>query len=232
MDAIGIVMIIGAGLVVALAYLPMANRAPSVLRSLLKTTPLLAFALASWLAYAPPLLTAGLFLSALGDFALSRKGRAAFLYGLSSFALAHLTYILLFLGLSGVALWDAFSILPLAAIAMIVFAASTELWLAPFTGTLRWPVRVYVALITGMGLAALTLPLWVASASAPADQPMLNMPVPLVLAGAVLFMASDMILSVRMFRMGENHRLTPLAGWAVWVTYIAGQTLILFTALI
>ncbi|HGG05861.1 MAG TPA: lysoplasmalogenase [Aliiroseovarius sp.] len=232
MDVTGIVMIIGAGLFTALAYLPMANRAPSRLRSLLKTVPLLAFALASWFAFAPPLLTAGLFLSALGDFALSRNGRAAFLYGLSAFALAHLTYILLFLGLSGLALWDAFTLAPMLAIAMIAIAISTELWLAPYTGGLRWPVRIYVLLITGMGLAVLTLPVVTKSISASGEMLIAETPAMAVQIGAGLFILSDMILALRLFRLSDTHRFHGLAGWAVWVSYIAGQTLILFSALI
>ncbi len=49
---------------------------------------------------------------------------------------------------------------------------------------------------------------------------------PLVWAGAGLFVLSDMILAVRMFRMAADHRLHLAAGRAVWVSYVAGQALI------
>ena len=89
------------GLVVSVLYLGVIHAPQSLFRSAAKTLPLLAFTLASYLSGAPAFLTAALFLSALGDLALSRTGRAAFLYGLCSFALAHLVFIILFQSLGG-----------------------------------------------------------------------------------------------------------------------------------
>ncbi len=200
--------LIALGLLAALAYLALANRAPSPLRSVLKTAPLLLFAAAMYASRAPALLVAALLLSALGDGALSREGRAAFLYGLAAFALAHLVYVLLFLGLGATALWEAFAIAPLAALVMLALAFSTELWLAPHAGGLRWPVRLYVALITAMGWAALSTGNG------------------LLIAGAVLFILSDFILALRMFRLAPASTLALWAGWGVWLSYIAGQLLI------
>ena len=198
------------GLVVSVLYLGVIHAPQSLFRSAAKTLPLLAFTLASYLSGAPAFLTAALFLSALGDLALSRTGRAAFLYGLCSFALAHLVFIILFQSLGGGAIWQAFSIAPLIALVLLVISASTELWLAPFTGGLRWPVRIYVALITLMGLAALALP--------PAFG--------LVVIGAALFILSDMILSIRLFRLAEDDPSARAAAVALWVSYIAGQAMI------
>lgn len=195
------------GLAVAVAYLPMTNRPNSLLRSVWKTTPVAALALAAWLAGGPALLVAALFLSALGDLALSRDGEAAFLYGLSSFALSHLVYILHILAISALFPWDAFAQIPPAAIILAAVTLSTEIWLIPHTGTMRWPVRAYVLIILTMGLSALTLPLtfWPA------------------ILGAGLFALSDLILSVELFRLGPDHRLTPLASNLVWITYIGAQ---------
>ena len=192
------------GLVAALAYLPLAGAATSPLRSLLKVLPLGLLALSAWVADGPVFLVAALIFSALGDLALSRDGRSSLLYGLSAFALAHLVYILLFLGQSQAALWDAFALSPLPAILMVALALSTEIWLAPHTGKLRWPVTAYVALIAAMMLAALTLD------------------ATLVIIGAVFFVLSDLILALRLFR-GVSSRV---ADWLVWVFYIAGQALI------
>lgn len=195
------------GLAVAVAYLPMTNRPNSLLRSVWKTIPVAALALAAWLAGGPALLVAALFLSALGDLALSRDGEAAFLYGLSSFALSHLVYILHILAISALFPWDAFAQIPPAAIILAAVTLSTEIWLIPHTGTMRWPVRAYVLIILTMGLSALTLPLtfWPA------------------ILGAGLFALSDLILSVELFRLGPDHRLTPLASKLVWITYIGAQ---------
>lgn len=200
-----------AGLIASFGYLMLTNRPPGLGRSIVKTLPLLLFALASWLANAPAFLTLALLFSAVGDAALSRDGRAAFLYGLSGFALAHLMFIMLFQSLGGAQLWEAFSISPLPAIILIIASLSSELWLAPFTGALRWPVRGYVALITCMGLAALALPTGFA----------------LVGVGAGLFISSDMILSLRLFRLKDDDPRARYAAWALWTFYIAGQALIL-----
>ncbi len=197
------------GLAVALFYLPMTAGAPSWPRSVVKTLPLLAFSLAAFLAGGAPWLVAGLFLSSLGDFALSRRGEAAFLYGLSAFALAHVLYILLFLGASGAPLWGAFSAQPALALGVVLFGVSAEFWLIAHVGGLRWPVRAYVLAITLMGLAALTLPLGAAT------------------LGAALFIASDTMLAVQLFRLGADNPLAGPLGWGVWSFYVVGQALIL-----
>ena len=202
--------LLGAGIVFGLAYLPMAAGAPSWRRSLLKTLPLLAFAVAAYLRDAPPLLAVGLMLSAAGDLALSRAGNRAFFYGLACFALAHILYMLTFMSLSGLALWDAFLVVPLIASAGMGLAFSTEIWLAPFTGSLRWAVRLYVGVITLMMMAALGLAniAWLAA------------------LGAVLFVAYDMVLAVQMFRLQTQYRHFGVAGRVAWGLYVAAQALI------
>jgi len=197
-----------AGLAVALVYLPMAEAAPSWPRSGLKTLPLIAFAGAAWLAGGPGLLVAALVFSALGDFALSREGRAAFLYGLAAFALAHLLQVLVFTGVAARPLWDAFALAPLLAVFLLGVGLSAEIWLVPHVGGLRWPVRIYVGLITAMGIAALT----VGSA--------------LLALGVGLFIGSDILLAWRLFRMTETDPLHEPMGWAVWLFYVVGQALI------
>ena len=76
---------------------------------------------------------------------------------------------------------------------------------------LRGPVRIYVILITLMGLAALALPVGYG----------------MVALGAGLFILSDMILSIRLFRLPEGDPRVRPAAVALWVSYIAGQMLIL-----
>lgn len=202
----------GAGLMGAAIYGAMIPAGISGVRSLFKTAPLVLFSLAAWQASAPAFLTAALVFSALGDLALSRAGRASFLFGLSSFALAHILYCLAFLGQSGLPLWDAFTAHPLGAVALLALALSTEMWLAPHTSTLRWPVRAYVAIISLMMLSVLTLPATFAIAT----------------LGAALFVLSDMILSLRLFRMVDSSVRAVWASRAVWFFYIFGQSLILW----
>ncbi len=127
------------GLAVAVAYFPLTRRPQSWPRSIVKTVPLVLFAVAAALTGAPWLLVAGLALSALGDFALF--------------------------------------------LVLLANTVATEFWLAPHTGSLRWPVRFYVLVITAMGLSALTLPLGLA---------------PL---GAALFIVSDTLLAIDLFRL-------------------------------
>lgn len=208
-------LLIGVALLFAIAYLSMPENPIRWSRSLVKTTPLLCFAAVSALNGGLELLTIALLFSAAGDFSLSRAGRPAFLYGLTAFAFAHVVYTLLFIGLSGQPLWTAFADTPILALCMVAAAASTEIWLTPYAALLRGPVRVYIVLIAAMMLAALTLP------------PIFLM----VTLGAGLFVISDLILSVRMFRFADTNKWSTPAAWAVWVFYLSGQALILFGVL-
>jgi len=207
--------IFSTSLAVATIYFVMIPKRPSVPRSIAKTAPLVFFALIAWAEGLSPFLTATFALSAIGDWALSRAGRSAFLYGLSSFALAHVLFVLAFLALSGVPIWDVFIISPLPALAMVGVAMSTEIWLAPFTGNLRWPVRGYVGVIALMMLGAMTLPTGFAA----------------ILLGAVLFVLSDIVLSLQLFRLTDGSWVALWAGRVVWVLYIGGQSLILWGAI-
>lgn len=201
--------IVWVGLGFALAYLPMTDHAPSALRSAIKTVPVAAFALAGWLAGAPLLLVGALALSALGDLALSRGSERTFLIGLASFALAHLAYVTLFIAMNPAPLWRVLVDEPVLVACLIGLGASAEFWLMPHTHRFTWPVRIYVALIVAMGIAALAL------GRGP------------VAAGAALFILSDMVLSLLLFRIEEDHPLASASGWLVWCFYIAGQSLIL-----
>jgi uncharacterized membrane protein YhhN len=119
-----------------------------------------------------------------------------------------LAYTVYFIGLAGAAAPYA---VPLALV-LIALAASTELWLAPHTGALRWPVRGYVAVITAMGIAAL------------------GQSAPLVLAGAGLFILSDVLLALALFVFPTASKRWILAV-TLWVAYWMGQFLILQGAL-
>jgi uncharacterized membrane protein YhhN len=152
---------------------------------------------------APPLIVAGLALGSLGDLCLSRRGETTFLLGMSAFAMGHLAY--------AVAFWTAGNLSPVlvAALPLLALAATTEIWLAPNTGTLRWPVRAYVAIIVGMGLTAASL-----KGAA------------LVKGGVLLFIISDLLLAIHMFRCPS-----PWLARTLWPAYWIGQALILLGSL-
>jgi len=202
------------GIIAAVVYLPFSENPASWGRSLAKTVPLIALAAAAWLAGGPVLLVLALAFSALGDFALSRPGMRAFLAGLVAFAAAHVFYLVLFTALSGRGPYMAFIDHTLLALFLAWIAISAEIWLVPHTGPkLKWPVRAYVFIIALMALAALTLPLGA------------------VAIGAVYFVASDVILAYRNFRMDPDDPLSGRAGWLLWGLYIAGQAMILMGVL-
>ncbi len=191
------------GVALAVFYLPRTGARVCWARSIRKTLPVALFALAAYFQGAPAFLVAGLAFSALGDLALSRPGEKAFLAGMVAFASAHIAYFALMATLGSgpqLAQW------PLILL-MVALGLSTEFWLRPHTGALKWPVRAYVVIILGMGLMALGLPearnvaLW----------------------GAMLFVLSDLVLSVETFVLDQDDPRRKWAGKIVWITYIAAQ---------
>ena len=180
------------GVVAAVMYLPRTSGHIRMTRSVRKTLPVTLFAFAAAAEGAPALLIIALALSAVGDFALSRPGSKAFLIGMISFATAHLAYVIVMVMLGAslsMAQWPIIATL-------LVFGLSTEWWLRPHTGALKWPVRAYVGIILVMAVVALGLPdarttaLW----------------------GAVLFVISDLILSIETFVLKPEDARRKLAG--------------------
>lgn len=175
--------------------------------SAVKTTATGALALYALTTQAPGLITLGLALGAVGDFALSRPGKPAFLAGMAAFAAGHLAYAVAFRGWMGpgVAPWQIAALITLALLIL-----STEVWLAPRTADLRAPVRGYALIIGAMAALALLLP-----------------PAGLITAlGAALFVLSDTLLALRLFVAGTLAARLAL-GAAVWPAYWLGQYLIL-----
>ena len=182
-------------------------RGPSWWKTILKALPVGALVFAGIANFANPLVIAGLALSLVGDVALSRAGQRAFLIGLIGFAAAHVVYIVHFFGLAS-------GTPPLLAAAIIVaLAASTELWLRPHTGDLKWAVRLYVVLISLMGLTAISIPAR-----------------DLASLGALLFIFSDLLLAIQVFRLDARSKLNVPISIALWVTYALAQVAILIGA--
>lgn len=172
------------------------------------------------------LVALGLGFGALGDFALARKGETSFLAGMAAFAVGHLLY--------AYALWHFSQSLAqtctdcqspqaltsgqiAAIIGLAALMISTEFWLAPKTGSLRWPVRAYVMVIGTMALSVIML--------------VPRSGITVLHIGAALFVLSDLLLALRLFVVTTPRRITALS-LLVWPIYWLGQILILYGSLI
>lgn len=189
-------------------------RPDTLLKSLIKTASILILAWVSYLADGPVLLTLGLAFSAAGDWFLSRHGDRAFLIGMIAFAAAHVAYIVLFLtdgqGELGTLLsgWRLGGVVILA-----IIGATLGRRISGHAGALKIPVALYVGVIFGMGLAALSMPtdgalIW-------------------AMIGAGLFLISDMILGSERFLPNFPDKFRLSAAFLVWSLYWSAQAAIL-----
>lgn len=193
-------------LAAAVLYLLMLGKEASWRLSAVKTASTSLLALIACHMGGPTLLIAGLALSALGDFFLSRDGEKAFIGGLASFLIAHAAYIALFaaVGQSPTVLLS----MPLVLAAALLIAISLALLrtiLRHVPNELRLPVMVYCAALMLMGLTAL------ATERTP------------VIVGAMMFVASDAILAWEKFVEPAGSARKPPMRFAVWVLYYAAQ---------
>ena len=177
---------------------------------LVKTGSTALLALFAFMADGPWLLVAGLALSSAGDafLAMDKPGEDKWLKpGMAAFFLAHVAYVALFWALPQA---DRTLLNLTAQIVLVLGGVVFVRWHAPSLGSMRIPVFAYTAIILVMGAAALRLP----------------PPFLLVTLGAVMFVASDMILSLQLFTRppGAAKRMGP--SLAVWGLYFFGQVLI------
>ncbi|HLK89566.1 MAG TPA: lysoplasmalogenase [Polyangia bacterium] len=124
----------------------------------------------------------GIVLSVVGDIALLRTSKVAFLVGLGAFLLAHLAYIVAFFG---VAVWSPR--LVVVALVMAVVTARLLQAIRAKTAEIRGPTVAYGIVISAMVVAA-----WATVGG----------PLPgawMAAAGAVLFYASDASLALNQF---------------------------------
>lgn len=196
--------------VAAVLYLVMVGRPPSFRRTAAKTASIALLGVLVLVAEGPVLLAVALFLSALGDLFLAEDGDRAFRAGLVAFLAAHLVYVALFAMVGGgLAAMTSQPIRLAAAVAIGLFAVGMFLRLRPaLPSDLVLPVGLYVAAILAMGLTAVALP----SVT--------------VIAGAVLFIASDAVLAVGRFLIPSGSSRQTLVAPAVWVLYYAAQAAI------
>ncbi len=200
-------IVICAGL--ALAYLPLASRPASPIRSFLKTASVVGLALSAAISGAVGLAVA-LGFCALGDLLLSREGDRAFTGGVAAFAAGHVAYICLLTfhpKSNPVQLfeWPA----NLGVLLFVLLGLGMTRVLAPRAGALRGAVLLYIPIILGMGLAALTLPQ--------------TGPLLLVLGSAIAFITSDVILAAERFLLPADHPMARIAPWLIWPLYWIAQ---------
>tara|TARA_X000001316_G_scaffold12178_1_gene6066 strand:- start:5010 stop:5663 length:654 start_codon:yes stop_codon:yes gene_type:complete len=184
-------------------------RPHSLLKLIVKTGSTALLALWAYLLGGPVLLVAGLALSALGDFFLEADENDKFLLpGMAAFFAAHVAYIALFWALPQA---DRTLLILAAQIGLIACGVVFIRWLAPWvTKDMRFPVIGYGAIILMMGAAALRLD--------PTYLP--------VLLGALMFIASDVILSFQLFVRPADAPKRALPSIALWFLYYGGQALI------
>jgi uncharacterized membrane protein YhhN len=200
----------------ALAYLPLAARPVSKMRSITKT---LAVALLAGAAVSGSgLLALALALCALGDWLLSRDGDGAFMAGIGAFAAGHLAYVALFVThplADPARLLQAPQIWFVAGFALLGLGMAALL--APRAGALKGAVLGYIPVILGMGVAVLVLP----------GQGALGWALPAALA----FVTSDLVLAFETFVLGEQHPLGRITPYLIWPLYWGAQAgfLVAFT---
>jgi uncharacterized membrane protein YhhN len=181
--------------VVLLVLLLLAEKRESI-PGKLATKPLLSalFVAVAWYAAWPvPGLArwvmAGLVLSWIGDVFLIFYARPLFMAGLLSFLSGHICYAIGFLGHGTLPPVAVIGVALMAAVSVKIF-----FWLRPHLGPMAGPVIAYIAVITAMVAGALSL---LAGAPFPATARWL------VLGGALLFYASDVLVARDRFVKNE-----------------------------
>ena len=170
--------------------------------ALIKASGVFWLALFALLEDAPSWIVLGLLFSAIGDFALARKGDRAFFIGLGAFSIAHVMYIVGFLGLD-----PMFVLAP--AIFFGFYMGLTELWLTPYAGVHSHAVRVYSVLIVIMAIAAFGLDSWALK------------------LGVTLFVISDSLLAIVLFRTPSDRAKKDTLSYVLWGIYFTAQSTLL-----
>ena len=199
----------------AVLYFFMTHRPVSLARTVAKTASVTLLAVLAWLAGGPVLLVAVLAVSALGDYFLSLDGERNFLFGLGSFLLGHVGYVVLFLPIGrepALPLGMAGTAVMLVAVAVFAFAVARKV-LPRLEPGMKVPVIVYILAILAMGVTAT------------AFNPLL------IVIGAVLFMISDATIALEKFILGGSDEARRVTGPAIWITYYLAQLALTFGVL-
>lgn len=152
------------------------------------------------------ILGAGLVFSVAGDVFLAIDPQRTFIFGLISFLIAHLFYIMLFVGRAQRRRGPVSRVALVLSVLLVVYSVLMMVWLWPSLGALAIPVLIYIAIITIMGVTSLVA----------------GFPEPWVPLGAILFIFSDSVIAITRFK-----EMWLAAGpWLIWSMYYIGQYLI------
>lgn len=155
-----------------------------------------------------------LFFSWAGDVLLMFQDRLSdfFLFGLSAFLLAHVFYIVFF---HSIRVREGIRGQPLLLAPVVLYYAGLMIWLTPWLGEMRMPVRIYGLIISFMLMLALHM---IYTRNRKAAKPLIT--------GAVLFVLSDTLLAVDKFYQHFTG-----AGILIMVTYGLAQYLLVTGAI-
>ncbi len=198
--------------VAAFIYLFLVAGTPSARRTGVKTLAIALLAVLSVLFDGPILLTIALLACAAGDALLAQDDERAFLLGLIAFLIGHIGYAALFASHGDVTLVAAQPWRVVVGIVMVLVAAVAARRLLPGVATMRLPVSLYMIVIVVMGLSSLLMDGWG------------------VAIGAVLFMASDLVLAAQKFLLPSESKPYPRALF-VWISYYLAQVVITLSVL-
>jgi len=191
--------------ITAILYLVSLNFAPYPFQFAIKVLPIIilfTIALQSLTGLLRVLICGGVAASGIGDVFLALDLEHAFLFGLASFLVAHVFYVVSFRYQSDNLSTQAWRIA--GALLVVVFGLAMVFHLLPSTGELIIPVSVYLLVISLMGLTAF----------------LYNQNKTTAL-GACCFICSDAILAQSIFKTP-----LPFSGVLVMATYYIAQLLI------
>lgn len=198
--------------VAAFIYLFMVKRPASPRRSAVKTLAVGLLAALSVVVDGPVFLTAALIACAVGDALLAQEDKRFFLAGLIAILIGHVLYIVLFNGLGTIETVVEEPVRLAVGAAMVIAAMLATLRIVPAAGSLGPLIGAYIAVIVAMGLSSLLMSGWG------------------VVAGALCFMASDLVLAMRKFPPPQTEAPPPNSHF-VWVSYYFAQVLITLSVL-
>jgi len=150
----------------------------------------------------------GLFFSFLGDALLIGEGAVFFLSGMIAFVMAHLNYSYFFLQLHPVKK-ETRQVFVLALILLLLFSSTVYVFLDGYLGSYQLPVLFYMLFISLM--ASLAVHVFTHTA-------LKKVAISYFIPGAVLFVISDAVLALNLFRFHE-----PVLGIVVMLTYGLAQ---------
>ncbi|GHB01819.1 hypothetical protein GCM10009069_25740 [Algimonas arctica] len=202
--------ILSASILLSVLYgVVLCYRRPSVIKTVVKVAATALLTLWAYVLGGPWLLVAALAFGTLGDGFMSGDPKKWLLPGLLAFFVGHLAYLALFMTaphapLDGVTLSIA--------CAVFLLTGGFLLYLWESLGDMRWPVVAYTTVIAFMGATAA----------------LLDIGTPLVAVGAAMFILSDVLVALEVFKFEEDARIRLLTSPLLWALYFGGQALIAY----